>query len=181
MSERKNEPLAAESRPRTRACARVTVRDSKLEAFDQTISPALLELHLNETFAGDIAGESTVRALQVRHDDRSVEMVSLQRVRGTLAGREGSFVLQGTETIANGTIKATWFVVPRSGSGELSGLRGEGGSRVNSERARRVAWTIGSSSLALAIATACVARIMSAGAEFSAMNGAPTAVAGERG
>jgi hypothetical protein len=29
--------------------------------------------------------------------------------------------------VENGKIKAKWFVVPGSGTGELSGLRGEGG------------------------------------------------------
>jgi hypothetical protein len=51
----------------------------------------------------------------------------MQRFRGTLGGRQGTFVLQGSEIVENGNIKATWFVVPRSGTGELSGLRGEGG------------------------------------------------------
>jgi len=54
-------------------------------------------------------------------------MVSLQRVRGKLGGRKGTFVLQGQEPVAHGKIKATWFVVPGSGTGELAGLRGEGG------------------------------------------------------
>jgi uncharacterized protein DUF3224 len=54
-------------------------------------------------------------------------MVSVQRFRGTLAGRRGTFVLQGTETVIDGKINATWFVVPGSGTGELNRLRGEGG------------------------------------------------------
>jgi hypothetical protein len=86
-----------------------------------------VEIRLNETFAGDIEGESPVRALQVVRDDKSASLVSLQRFRGKLAGRQGSFVLQGQEIVANGKIKATWFVVPGSGTDELSGLRGEGG------------------------------------------------------
>jgi hypothetical protein len=44
-----------------------------------------------------------------------------------LDGRQGTFVLQGQETVKDGKIKATWFVVPPSGTGGLSGLRGEGG------------------------------------------------------
>jgi hypothetical protein len=51
----------------------------------------------------------------------------MQRFRGKLGGRQGSFVLQGSEIVENGKIKARWFVVPGSGTGELSGLRGEGG------------------------------------------------------
>jgi hypothetical protein len=65
--------------------------------------------------------------LLVLRDDRSACLVSLQRFRGKLRGRAGTFVLQGTEIIENGTIKATWFVVPGSGTGDLSGLHGEGG------------------------------------------------------
>jgi hypothetical protein len=38
-----------------------------------------------------------------------------------------TFVLQGSETVEGGKINATWFVVPGSGTGALSGLRGEGG------------------------------------------------------
>ena len=64
---------------------------------------------------------------QVLRDDRSASMVSMQQVRGKLGGRQGTFVLQGSELVENGKIRATWFVVPGSGTGDLSGLRGEGG------------------------------------------------------
>jgi hypothetical protein len=95
--------------------------------FDQTASPPLMEVRLSETFIGDIDGESTVRALEVLRDDQSACLVSVQRFRGKLGGRQGTFVLQGSEIVENGNIKATWFVVPGSGTGDLSGLRGEGG------------------------------------------------------
>lgn len=94
--------------------------------FDETAAPALLELRLSETFAGDLDGESTVRALQVR-GERSATMVSVQRFRGSLGGRRGTFVLQGAEVVAGGKIRATWFVVPGSATEALAGLRGEGG------------------------------------------------------
>jgi hypothetical protein len=51
---------------------------------------------------------------------------SMQRFHGKLGGRQGTFVLQGQEIVENGTIKATWFVVPGSGTDDLFGLRGEG-------------------------------------------------------
>ena len=86
-----------------------------------------MEIRLSETFTGDIDGESPVRALQVLREDHSASLVSVQRFRGKLGGRQGSFVLQGSEIVANGKIKATWFVVPGSGTDDLSGLRGEGG------------------------------------------------------
>jgi len=86
-----------------------------------------VEVCLTETFTGDIEGESPVRALQVQRDDKSACLVSMQRVSGKVGGRQGTFVLQGAETVENGKIKARWSVVPGSGTGGLSGLRGEGG------------------------------------------------------
>jgi hypothetical protein len=112
---------------RARAKATITVHDSTATPYDQTASPVLAEIRLSETFTGDIDGESTVRALQVLRDDRSASMTSLQRFCGKLGARLGTFVLQGSEIVENGKIKATWFVVPGSGTGDLSGLRGEGG------------------------------------------------------
>ena len=117
----------SQARPRARAKAKITVRSSEVEPYDQTASPALVEVRLTETFAGDIEGESPVRALQVLRDDKSACLVSMQRFRGRLGGRQGTFVLQGSEIVENGKIKASWSVVPGSGTGSLSGLRGEGG------------------------------------------------------
>lgn len=86
-----------------------------------------METRLSETFTGDIDGESPVRALQLLRDDQSACLVSMQRFRAKLRGRQGSCVLQGSEIVEYGKIKATWFVVPGSATGDLSGLRGEGG------------------------------------------------------
>jgi hypothetical protein len=112
---------------RTRATAVITVQSSEAKPYDQSASPMLMEIHLMESFSGDIECASPVRALQTLRGDKSASMVSMQRFRGTLGGRRGTFVLQGSETVENGRIKATWFVVPGSGTGDLAGLRGEGG------------------------------------------------------
>ena len=112
---------------RIRSEAKITVQSSKAIPYDQTASPALLEIRLSETFSGGIDGKSTVRALQASDDNGHASMAMLQRFQGTLDGRQGTFVLQGSATVTDGKITATWFVVPRSGRGELSGLRGEGG------------------------------------------------------
>ena len=123
----RNQQSPTEGPARARARAKITVHSSDAQPYDQTTSPPLMELRLVETFTGDLEGESTVRAFQVRRDDRSASMVSMQRFTGKLGGRQGTFVLQGSETIENGKITATWFVVARSGTGDLAGLRGEGG------------------------------------------------------
>lgn len=120
---------ASSTKPHTRAHAeaRIAVQSSDAKPYDQTTSPALMEVQIDETFTGDIDGKSPVRALQVLHNDKSASLVSVQRFHGKLGGRQGTFVLQGSETVESGKIKAKWFVVPDSGTGDLSGLRGEGG------------------------------------------------------
>ncbi|HET7537883.1 MAG TPA: DUF3224 domain-containing protein [Candidatus Didemnitutus sp.] len=112
---------------RKRAQAEIVVQRSSAEPYDQTGGPTLAEVRLDEVFSGDIHGESPVRALQILRDDKSASLVSVQRFRGELGGRKGTFVLQGSELVEHGKIRATWFVVPGSGTDELSGLRGEGG------------------------------------------------------
>jgi hypothetical protein len=51
----------AESPTRLRARAKITVQSSEAEPYDQTASSALVEVHLTETFVGDIEGESPVQ------------------------------------------------------------------------------------------------------------------------
>jgi len=109
------------------AHAKVAVQEAHSTPYDSGEGPELVELALKETFTGDMAGDSTVRALQQRRADGSATMVSLQRFEGRLGSRQGTFVLQGAAVVEAGRIKATWFVVPGSGTGELTGLRGEGG------------------------------------------------------
>src|SRR5262245_30465590 len=99
------------------AKAKITVQSSETIPYDQTTSPKLMEVRINETFVGDLDGESTVRALQILCEDQSATLVSVQRFRGKLRGRQGTFVLQGSQSVENNKIKARWFVVPGSGTG----------------------------------------------------------------
>jgi hypothetical protein len=115
-----------QTRTRARARAKIAVQTSEAIPYDQTAGPALLEVRLTETFTGDIEGESPVRALQVLRDDKSACLVSLQRFRGKLGRRQGSFVLQGSEIVENGKIKGRWSVVPGSGTGGFSGAAWRG-------------------------------------------------------
>jgi hypothetical protein len=75
---------------RTKAKAKITVQNAEVRAYDQTASPALVEVSLTETFTGDIEGSSPVRALQVLGDDKSARLVSMQRLNGKLGGRRGT-------------------------------------------------------------------------------------------
>lgn len=59
--------------------------------------------------------------------DGTATFIGLERVTGRLGNRSGSFVLEHSGSFEGGMARASWFVVAGSGTGELSGLRGEGG------------------------------------------------------
>lgn len=71
-----------ETHSRKHAEAKITVHSSEAKPYDQAESPALAEVQLNETFTGDLDGESPVRALQVLRHDHSANLVSVQRFTG---------------------------------------------------------------------------------------------------
>jgi hypothetical protein len=56
--------------------------------------------------------------------DGSAGYVAIERVTGTLDGRNGSFVLQHNGILDRGTPSLTVTVVPDTGTGELTGLSG---------------------------------------------------------
>lgn len=113
---------------RRRATGRTDVKTYAATPFDERAdAPSLVEVNLTETFRGDIEGESSVRVLQVANPDGSMTFVGLQRVRGSVGGRAGSFLLQPSGKVLGKQTDAEWFVVPGSGSGDLKGLRGAGG------------------------------------------------------
>lgn len=87
----------------------------------------LTRASVKKAFHGDIEGESSLEYLMVYGEDGSASFVGMERVVGHVRDRSGSFVLQHSGTFAGGIAKATWFVAPGSGTGELGGLRGEGG------------------------------------------------------
>jgi Protein of unknown function (DUF3224) len=91
----------------------------------------LVRIHVQERFSGDIQGDGVVEFLQAGRADGSASFVGIERVTGTLAGQQGTFLLQDAGTVAGNVVSGEWFVVPDSGTGELAGLRGTGGFRAN--------------------------------------------------
>ena len=92
---------------------------------------ALGRIHIGRTFTGEIEGSSTAELLTVRTGDGSAAYVAFDRIAATIDARSGAFVFQhwGTITAEGGRIAGA--VVPGSGTGELSGLEGEGTIRVD--------------------------------------------------
>jgi Protein of unknown function (DUF3224) len=113
---------------KTHATGRIDVKTYEPQPFDEVNDgPDLVEIHVTETFSGDIKGEGVVRFLQAIREDGSACFVGIERVTGGIAQRRGSFLLQDAGTIEGNLVKGDWFVIPGSGTGELAGLCGEGG------------------------------------------------------
>ena len=122
----------SEASTRTHATAVITVHKYEPAAYDEPADgPVLTRIHVEESFAGDISGDGVVEFLQAAAPDGSASFVGIERVTGTLGGRTGTFLLQDAGTVQGSIVSGDWFVVPGSGTGQLAGLRGDGGFRAN--------------------------------------------------
>jgi hypothetical protein len=123
------------------AKGRTEVTVYKAVAYDEPKEgPKLNEVQLTETFTGDVEGEGRARVLQAQWVDGSARYTTIERVVGALAGRKGSFLLEVHGTVQGKHNKGAWFVIAGSGTGELRGLRGDGG--FEAELGKHGAWTL---------------------------------------
>jgi hypothetical protein len=128
----KERPMAHADTERTHAEAKIDVQKYEPSVYDDAADgPALVRIHVEENFAGDIEGSGVAEFLQTALTDSEASFVGVERVTGKLGGRSGSFVFHDQGTLKEGVVSGTWFVVPGSGTGELQGLRGEGGFRAH--------------------------------------------------
>jgi hypothetical protein len=113
---------------RTKATGRIEVKTYVPAPYDSLEGgPTLVNIDVTETFIGDIEGEGTVRFLQAMQPDGSASFCGIERVKGRIGKRQGTFLLQDQGSLQGKTVTGTWFVIPGSGTGALKGLRGEGG------------------------------------------------------
>ncbi len=89
----------------------------------------LTQAHVTNRYQGDIAGDGTLEYLMAYANDEHATFIGMERIRGRLGGRSGSFVLQHQGTYRDGVVTGAWSVVPGSGRGELLQLSGTGGYR----------------------------------------------------
>jgi hypothetical protein len=82
-------------------------------------------MSLNKHYQGALQAEG--KGEMLAYMDRALGSgvyVAVERVTGALEGRSGSFLLHHTGIMTRGAPGLTVGVVPDSGSGELTGLRG---------------------------------------------------------
>ena len=90
--------------------------------------PRLTRARITKTYTGDVEGDAQVEYLMIYRSDGTATFVGFKRVVARIGGRSGTFVLQRTGVFEGGQVKETYSVVPGSGTGELSGLSGDGAS-----------------------------------------------------
>jgi hypothetical protein len=93
---------------------------------DAVGDPAIGRMSLDKRFRGalDAASRGQMLAASSPEVKGSAGYVAMERVVGTLDGREGTFVLQHSSTMTRGVPHQSITVVPDSGTDALVGLRG---------------------------------------------------------
>lgn len=92
-------------------------------------SPRLAHASVINTFSGGIeAVDTTCEYSIVYVTEKTGTFTGMEMLAGRLDGREGAFVVEERGSFgADGTVRCTFEVVPGTGTGELTGLRGTGG------------------------------------------------------
>ncbi len=90
-------------------------------------------MSIDKIFSGDLTAKSKGEMLSVMTVVKgSAGYVAIEQVRGSLSGRNGSFVLQHFATMSHGKNRLVLEVVPDSGTGELIGLSGKMSIKIES-------------------------------------------------
>jgi hypothetical protein len=101
------------------------VKLNPLELHDTTGTEDLGRMSLDKKYSGDLQGTSKGEMLSAGTEIKgSAVYVALERVRGTLNGKNGSFILYHTGTMDRGAQHLAISVVPDSGTDEFKGLSG---------------------------------------------------------
>jgi hypothetical protein len=81
---------------------------------------------VTKSYSGEIVGDSFTEWLMAYAADGSAAFVGLERVDATVAGCQGTFVLQHVGTFNDGAATAELTIVAGCGTGELAQLTGRG-------------------------------------------------------
>lgn len=110
-----------------RANGHVNVNSFQAQPYDDAGDFTIAEVLVTEEFAGGLVGAGSVRFIMVNEPNGTAHFTGMERVLGKLGDRDGSFILQNSGTLKKGLLNSTWRIIPGSGTGELEGIRGEGG------------------------------------------------------
>jgi Protein of unknown function (DUF3224) len=86
----------------------------------------LTQAEVRQKFTGDLEGEGSVRWQMAYRPDGTADWIGMQQVTGTLAGRNGIFLLQSVGTFDGSKAAGDWRVLAGSGTDGLEGISGRG-------------------------------------------------------
>ena len=87
---------------------------------------SLARMSIDKDISGDLSATTRGQMLAAgTGTPGSAGYVAIERVEGSLHGKQGSFALMHTGLMARGTPSLKVSVVPDSGTGELTGLAGD--------------------------------------------------------
>ena len=109
----------------TRATGTFEVKVTPQAPDDNAEASSVGRMTIDKQFHGDLEGTSKGQMLTAMTAVKgSAGYVAIERVTGTLRGRQGTFALQHTGIMNRGTPSLAITVVPDSGTDELTGLAG---------------------------------------------------------
>lgn len=100
------------------------VKLQPLQAYNRNEDSGLGRMSIDKQFHGELDATSQGEMLYAGSAKDSGGYVAVERVTGSLQGRQGSFALQHNATMTQGVPYLNIIVVPGSGTGELAGLSG---------------------------------------------------------
>jgi hypothetical protein len=87
----------------------------------------LTHAHGRQRFSGGIEGDGSIEWLMCYLPTGTARMVGHQRIEGSVDGRRGSFLMEAIGEHDGTGSAAAWRIIDGSGTGDLAGIRGEGG------------------------------------------------------
>ena len=106
---------------------RFEVSMAPLDSYVQGVNGINMgRMSIDKKFEGELDATSKGEMLSAMTPVKgSAGYVAMEQVSGSLSGKQGSFVLQHFGIMDRGGDRLVLEVVPDSGTGELSGLKGE--------------------------------------------------------
>lgn len=95
---------------------------------------------MEKAFEGEIAGRAATLFTAAYDQERGIgTYVALEAFEGSVAGRSGSFNFAHSATTTGADASDQFFViVPGSGTGDLAGITGGGGIRIDEDGTHRI-------------------------------------------
>jgi hypothetical protein len=115
----------------SRASRPFEVKFTPLALGDPSADASLGRMAIDKTYHGDLEATGKGEMLTAGSAATgSAGYVAIERITGKLKGREGSFVVQHSGIMNRGAPSLTVTVVPDSGTGQLAGLSGKFGVKI---------------------------------------------------